>query len=185
MKEKSTGVEDKGDIFWERERVRGFDKIRQRKETANMAPGILWVSSRIVNKDKLGVEKLCDWYENVCSSFVLCWFWVVSLFVSIRVLFPLLIFPLQSLNLPHYISRLGFLPCRTKSPATSIATLLSIQSSKTNKTPKDTHPRSSRPSWFPLCRTVRSRDSSSQWHVVWKRGALVGTSTSPFLSLKK
>jgi len=54
--------------------VRGFDKIRQRKETANMAPGILWVSSRIVNKDKLGVEKLCDWYENVCSSFVLCWF---------------------------------------------------------------------------------------------------------------
>ncbi|KAE8843197.1 hypothetical protein CFE70_002643 [Pyrenophora teres f. teres 0-1] len=29
-----------------------------------MAPGILWVSSRIVNKDKLDVDKFCDWYEN-------------------------------------------------------------------------------------------------------------------------
>ncbi|KAI1562590.1 hypothetical protein PtrEW4_009880, partial [Pyrenophora tritici-repentis] len=29
-----------------------------------MAPGILWVSSRIVNKDKLDVEKFCEWYEN-------------------------------------------------------------------------------------------------------------------------
>lgn len=30
-----------------------------------MPRGILWVSSRILNPDKLSAERLCDWYENV------------------------------------------------------------------------------------------------------------------------
>ncbi|KAI4628102.1 hypothetical protein J4E80_002239 [Alternaria sp. BMP 0032] len=29
-----------------------------------MAPGVLWVASRVVNPDKLSTEKFCDWYEN-------------------------------------------------------------------------------------------------------------------------
>ncbi|KAI4671817.1 uncharacterized protein J4E78_000314 [Alternaria triticimaculans] len=29
-----------------------------------MAPGVLWVASRVVNPDKLSAEKFCDWYEN-------------------------------------------------------------------------------------------------------------------------
>lgn len=75
-------------ISWEEKRE-GDEKIRDKKEigllegnkedgkTESMAPGILWVSSRIVNPDKLEVEKFCDWYENVC--FVLFVFFLVLL----------------------------------------------------------------------------------------------------------
>jgi hypothetical protein len=32
---------------------------------ANMAKGVLWVSSRVTKTDKLSPQKFCNWYENV------------------------------------------------------------------------------------------------------------------------